>query len=324
MKPLGALKTKSKGRDTMSHELDLPIPLGSACPRKQGNKDTSKTVIQAALRRTIATSLALLGLAIMAVPARATSLVQNGEFSAYTVPTNPPLPSLPPGVTSFSFGNSSGDGNVAGWSVGQSSSFPASITPVDNGRVYFFFPGTATTSGAFYPHGATATIVLSGGDPSPSGGNFVGIDSGFGYTLSQTIPATLLSANTTYSLSFETAAAQQTIASGGLGGQTTDYWEVALGSDLDTTPLIISPYLPSEGFSGWIQEDLTFTTPSSIPSGGELLSFMAVGMPSGVPPFALLDSVDLEAVPEPASLLLLGSGLAALAGFRRLRRRNAP
>ena len=48
-------------------------------------------------------------------------------------------------------------------------------------------------------------------------------------------------------------------------------------------------------------------------AASEVLSFLATGTPSGVPPFALLDGVTLNSVPEPGSLALLGIGLIALA-----------
>jgi hypothetical protein len=159
---------------------------------------------------------------------------------------------------------------------------------------------------------------------------FHGIDAGFGYTISQTIS---LPANTQYELSFDTAAAQQTIASGGLGGATTDYWQVSLGSDIEYlceggvgqatacssgNPLFS---IPSEGFSGWSQEEMIFNSGAG---GSEMLQFLAVGTPSGIPPFMLLDSVGLQAVPEvpePASYALFGTALV-LVGFATGRRRN--
>jgi hypothetical protein len=176
---------------------------------------------------------------------------------------------------------------------------------------------------------------------SPFGGNFVAIDSGFEFTISQLIPASDLLANTTYSLSFETAATQQYPLDGALpcgsvspgsNNCTTEYWQVNLGADSTTTPVITAP---GEGFNGWLQEDVTFTTGPTIPTGGELLTFLAVGEPVGVPPMALLADVCLvkgqapsescysASVPEPGTWLMMGVGLLGFGGIglrRRARR----
>jgi hypothetical protein len=54
----------------------------------------------------------------------------------------------------------------------------------------------------------------------------------------------------------------------------------------------------------------------------EVLWFFAVGSPSGQPPFALLDGVDVT-VPEPSAVALLIPGLLVLWGARRRYRRAA-
>lgn len=64
----------------------------------------------------------------------------------------------------------------------------------------------------------------------------------------------------------------------------------------------------------------TFTAQAT----SSVLSFLAVGTPSGVPPFALLDGVTLNAataVPEPATWTMMMVGIAALGGIARSRRK---
>ena len=58
---------------------------------------------------------------------------------------------------------------------------------------------------------------------------------------------------------------------------------------------------------------MTFTADAVNP----VLSFLSVGAPDGLPPFAVLDGVSLEAVPEPSAALL--GALGALALLRRRR-----
>jgi hypothetical protein len=65
-------------------------------------------------------------------------------------------------------------------------------------------------------------------------------------------------------------------------------------------------------------QTFTFTATAAT----ELLSFLAIGTPNGVPPFSLLDGVSMTAIPEPSSSLILAAGCAAMAGVRRLRSRS--
>jgi hypothetical protein len=188
-----------------------------------------------------------------------------------------------------------------------------------NGYNFIFAPGTADTSGAT---GSSGLLKLWGpGDgaanglpaSSPDGGNFVAADGAFKVgAITQTVSG--LTAGQQYSVGFYYAGAQQAT----FNGDTTEQWIVNLGTNAATTQS--TPILDdvTHGFTGWNHEVFTFTADGS----SDVLSFLAAGTPNGEPPFSLLDGVTMTAVPEPASMLLMGSGLAAL-GLVRRRRRTA-
>jgi hypothetical protein len=75
--------------------------------------------------------------------------------------------------------------------------------------------------------------------------------------------------------------------------------------------------VPSGGFSGWIDVTMDFTATAV----DETLSFLPGG--SGNPPFVLLDSVSLTAVPEPSTWAMMLLGFGGLGVVARLRRRRA-
>ena len=145
--------------------------------------------------------------------------------------------------------------------------------------------------------------------PSPDGGNYIGADGAFEVgAISQTL--TGLTAGTNYTVGFYWGGAQQS----GFNGTTTEQWLVSLGNQTLSTNIVTDD---SHGFTGWTHTYLTFTADSST----DVLSFLASGTPNGEPPFSLLDGVTMNAVPEPASMSLLGAGLAAL-GFVRRRKQK--
>ncbi len=98
-------------------------------------------------------------------------------------------------------------------------------------------------------------------------------------------------------------------------GPTTEQWQVSFGSQTQFTPVVNNA---SEGFTGWQYQTMSFTASGA----SDLLSFLAVGTPTGEPPFSLLDGVDVE-VPEPSSVLLIAGVAVLAAGLRKLRRRAA-
>jgi hypothetical protein len=202
-------------------------------------------------------------------------------------------------VTNGSFETTTGTGpkdyftsfNPTGWSGGTNLTFLDGPGTADNGTylsVYGAFPNA-----------------------SPNGGNFVEADAAPSYSsaISQSISG--LQIGQTYSLTFYQAAGQQT----GFTGPTTEEWAVTFGA---TTQDSLQFSLNSTGadVGPWQLQTMTFVATSVI----QTLSFLAVGTPDGEPPIAFLDGVDLEPVPEPASLTLFSIGVLGVAAAARRRR----
>ena len=176
-----------------------------------------------------------------------------------------------------------------------------------NSYTFLVFPGTAQTNIGngvkLYP-GITHIMPAT----SPDKGNFVAADGAYqtGF-ISQTING--LAPGQLYQLSFYQAEAQQQ----GYNGDTTDRFQVTLGAQTQLSEVFTNL---SNDFTPWVKETLTFSATSS----SEVLSFLAVGTPTGVPPFALLDGVSLVQAPEPGTVWLFsGALLACSAGLRMLR-----
>jgi len=226
------------------------------------------------------------------ISAKATNLITNGSFE-----------SLSGGIGQIGYNGSS---LLTGWTNGSSGG--------NLGYNFVYSAGSADTTGA---NGVYGNVKLWGpndgsanGLPatSPDGGNYIAADCAFQTApISQTI--TGLSVNSKYTVSFWYAGAQQY----GFDGATTEQWLVSLGGQQLSTAVLSDQ---SHGFTGWQYTSLTFTATAT----SEVLAFMAVGTPSGVPPFTLLDGVSkniVTAVPEPGTSLLLAMGLAAMLGKRR-------
>ena len=162
----------------------------------------------------------------------------------------------------------------------------ASGNGFDPAYSFIFAPGSADTTGATSEYAEQLTLW------GPNNGVNNGLIPGM-----------------SYNLSFYWATAQQS----GFDGDTTGQWQVSLGTETHTTAVVNNP---NHGFSGWMQANLGFTATSS----SEVLSFFAIGSPEGLPPFVLLDGVNLEAVPEPGTLSIIGLGLVGFAGAMRKRR----
>ncbi len=228
-------------------------------------------------------------LAMDPAPAHATPVINNGDFETVTT------------ASSTEFGTRYAGQVVTGWTTG--------------GYNFLFMPGTADTTGAANEFGEQLKLWGPGDGStnglktsSPTGGNFIGADGAYGQAgIQQTI--TGLGVNSIASITFYWAGAQQY----NFNGTSTEAWQVTLGNETHSTQVLNNV---EHGFTGWQKTTLSFVVTSTT----EVLSFLAIGTPTGVPPFSLLDGVSISEVPEPTSLALMGTGLGVISLLLRRRR----
>jgi hypothetical protein len=235
-----------------------------------------------------------LGLAGLPAQVAAQNLIQNGGFE--TVPSGT-TQSYEIAVNSTASPTSS----LPYWSTGSNTS----------GINCLVYGGVNNMCGSGYLNsGVEATFWVFPG-VSPNGGNFVGADSAATYhnSISQSVSGLVVGQE--YNLTFYQAAAQQK----GFSGTTTDQWQVTFGSSPNQDSTLMN--VATESDVAWNSQSMLFTASATT----ETLTFLALGTPNSDPPFALLDGVSLISVPEPASIALLGFGVAGIAGLRRRRAR---
>lgn len=224
-------------------------------------------------------------------------------------------------ITNGSFEVNGGPGELAGgisyatgWTVGATlHGEPSPFVFVANGNADSIgFPSVFSPPNIFV--WGPGNGVSNGFTGSPDGGYFLGVDGDYADApVYQAVNG--LTVGDQYTLDFEWAASQFT----NYFGATNQNWNISFGSDTASTPVY---NLPSQGFSGWMDYTTTFVASST----SQLLSFLAVGTPSGLPPFLLLDGVSLTdttpaSTPEPGTGAALLGGLAGCAGLLRIRKR---
>ena len=145
--------------------------------------------------------------------------------------------------------------------------------------------------------------------PDPDGGAFVILDGDTNANgpLQQMING--LKIGRVYTLTFDWAAVQYKARV----GATTDKLKVDFGTDTFTTAIVANP---SKDAQGWFIVTHKFTAKST----SQLLSFLSIGTPLGLPPAALLDGVSLTTVPEPATWAMMIMGFFGLGAVLRRRR----
>ena len=237
-------------------------------------------------------ALVMVVAAFGASAANAAPSVTNGGFTSSTF------------TSSQEFGEAWGGQGVDGWTLSNSPAWTSL------GLGFWFQPAdvAAGVDAANYG-GDNYAMLPTSVVASPAGGDIIALDGDFGYRgfLYQAING--LTAGSDYNVSFYWGGTQLLDRY----GPTTESVTVGLGATLGggATQTTGTVSTAPQGFSGWIAETETFHAVAS----SEYLSFLANGTPLGLPPVVVLSGVSLTAVPEPASLAVLGFALTAcLAG----------
>jgi hypothetical protein len=244
------------------------------------------------MKKTIVAALAALALNVAPASA-ATNLVVNGGFESTTTSSS---------NGNFQIGTA---GTVTGWTSTGSNAY----------NLLFHSANANTVAGnAAGAYAYTNNEFMWASTASSQGGNFVALDGDSDVRGAFTQMITGLVIGTTYDLAFEWGAGQIHSRS----GATTEQLQVSFGGSNFNTAVLNNS---SHGFTGWNTVNHSFVATST----SQLLSFLSVGTPNGLPPVALLDNVRLTAaVPEPATWAMMIFGFGVIGSVTRSRRSRQP
>ena len=252
--------------------------------------------------------------------AGAANLIANGDFSSFNAGA------AGPDYTFRSYGNS----QLTGWTQ--------NVIPGNNGGLVVILPSASLNAAVIHDGGNTQYSFWSSSNggattitaPPSGNANIFAQDSAAENTsyLSQVVNG--LVAGHTYAVTFNWAGDQLRSADGtNWNGPTNEKWEVNVGGTYNggttqtytggTTLYTNTINVPSHGFVGWQAATLNFVANST----SEVLNLEAVSTSTGLPPFALIDNVQLQAVPEPATWALMLIGFGGMGAVVRRRRARA-
>ena len=248
------------------------------------------------------------GAALCAAMSASMSRPASAGPQPVNVLTNGNFDTAPGGsAVSTEFG-SDGYAALPGWTVTANNSTPFDL---------WWVASNASSVSALTQYGNSGQELVPSYPGAYNGNpNFVGLDgdSRAEGILSQTVTGLVVGDH--YQLSFDWAATQM------ITGSHVPY-TIALAYNLGSSILTSGTGAPQTATftatqygqsSTWQTVTMNFTATATT----EILSFLALGTPSGDPPIALLDDVSLADIPEPSSLaFIVGALVVGGMAFRR-------